>query len=421
MFIPRSLSRIRRARLAFLAAGLAPTVAVVAWAVHRQSDAHRAAVERRWQEAVGLPLTVGRVEHPRPGVMRASDCILPAAGGRPAVSLPRIEIESSADEDRIRIDRVVGDVATVEAAVSLARRWIAEEVRFRRTCLVEVADFAWPQAATSLADPPATLRIECVPRRDARAIRIVRKAGATDEVRVVRQAAEPDGSPPRYEIEATVSEPVPLAAVMLAAGAGQPERLATGPEPTLVGRLRAAASETGWAGEAAGRIEGLDLAAAASGIGDRAAGSATIAVSRLAWADGRVSDALVEATVGSGWLERRLFDRIVLALSARPGSAAAGGPASDVLGFDSAACIIAVGPHGVQVLPAARSPGGLATLRGEPLLLPPSAPVTADRVAWLFSSPGIVYGPTAGPGAWLMSVLPSPLPQPAAADDGRRF
>jgi hypothetical protein len=421
MFIPRSLSRIRRARLAFLAAGLVPTVAVVAWAVYRQSDAHRAAVERRWQEAVGLPLTVGHVEHPRPGVIRASGCVLPEAGSRPAVSLPRIEVESSADEDRIRIDQAVGNPASLEVAVGLARRWLAEEVRFRRTCLIEIADFSWPQAATDrAAAPPATLRIECVPRAEARAVRIVRKAGGADDVRIVRQPAEPGGSGFRYEVEATVSEPVPLAALALAAGAGQPDRLVACPDTMVVGRLRATSGETGWTGEAAGRIEGLDLAAAASGVGDRAAGTATIVVSRLAWVDGRVADGLVEASVGSGWLDRRLFDRIVLALSARPGPAAAT-PASDVLGFDSAACIVAVGPHGVQVLPAASSPGGLATFRGEALLLPPAAPVTADRVAWLFSSPGVVYGPTAGPGAWLMSVLPNPLPQPAATDDGRRF
>jgi len=419
MFVPRSTSRIRRARLAFLAAGLVPTVAVVAWAVHRQSDAHRAAVERRWQEALGLPLAVGRLEHPRPGVIRAADCILPGADGRPAVSLPRIEVESSADEDRIRIDRAVGDPASLEVAVGLARRWLAEEVRFRRTCLVEIADFAWPQAAADpAAPPPATLRIECVPRAEARAVRIVRKGGGA-EVRIVLQHAEggAGAAGSRYEVEATVSEPVPLAALTLAAGAG---RSAGGGAASFTGRLRAVSGPAGWTGEAAGRIEGLDLAAAAGGVGDRAAGTATIAISRLAWVDGRVSDGLVEATVGSGWLDRRLFDRIVLALSARPGPAAAT-PASDVLGFDSAACIIAVGPHGVQVLPTARSPAGLATLRGEPLLLPPAAPVTADRVAWLFSSPGILYGPTAGPGAWLMSVLPNPLPQPAAADDERRF
>jgi len=417
MFIPRSLSRIRRARLAFLAAGLVPTVAIVAWAVHRQSDAHRAAVERRWQEAVGLPLTVGRVEHPRPGVIRASDCMLPAAGSRPAVALPRIEVESSADEDRIRIDQAVGHAASLEVAVGLARRWLGDEVRFRRTCLIEIADFAWPQAGADHATRPATLRIECVPRAEARAVRIVRKAGGADEVRVVRLAGGASGAASRYEVEASVSEPVPLAALVLAAGAGP---FAGGAEASFAGRLRAVSGAAGWTGEAAGRIEGLDLAAAAGGVGDRAAGTATIAISRLAWVDGRVSDGLIEASVGSGWLDRRLFDRIVLALSARPGPAAAA-PASDVLGFDSAACIVAVGPHGVQVLPAARSAGGLATLRGEALLLPPAAPVTADRVAWLFSSPGILYGPTAGPGAWLMSVLPHPLPQPAAADDGRRF
>ena len=67
MFVARSAARVRLARLAFLLAGLAPAAGLAAWAIHRRSDAHRAAIERRWQEAVGLPLTVGRVDHPRPG------------------------------------------------------------------------------------------------------------------------------------------------------------------------------------------------------------------------------------------------------------------------------------------------------------------------------------------------------------------
>ena len=75
----------------------------------------------------------------------------------------------------------------------------------------------------------------------------------------------------------------------------------------------------------------------------------------------------------------------------------------------------------MQVQPNAKLPAGLATSHGEVLLAPPSGAVTADRVAWLFSSPGTTYGPTAGPGAWLMSVLPSSAPQPAATDDGKRF
>jgi hypothetical protein len=105
MFVARSAARVRLARIAFLLLGLAPAAGLVAWAAHRRSDAHRAGIERRWQEAVGLPLTIGRVEHPRPGVVRGRDCVLPATPDRPAILLPLVEVESSADEDRIRVDR----------------------------------------------------------------------------------------------------------------------------------------------------------------------------------------------------------------------------------------------------------------------------------------------------------------------------
>ena len=41
MFVARSAARVRLARLVFLVLGFAPAACIVAWAVHRRSDAHR--------------------------------------------------------------------------------------------------------------------------------------------------------------------------------------------------------------------------------------------------------------------------------------------------------------------------------------------------------------------------------------------
>ncbi len=424
MFVARSANRIRRARLAFLAAGLIPTVVLVGWAVHLRSDAHRATVERRWQESLGLPIAVGRIEHPRPGVIRAYDCVLPAAGSRPAVAVSVLEIESSADEDRLRLPWIAGDTGTAAVAIELAGRWLTDDLRFRRACIIDIARFSWGDAATRDGDDPGTplhpLRIECVRHDGSRAIRIVRRGTTDDEFRIVRHPpSSPDGTN-TYQIDAVLRTPVPLAVVALTAG--RPPSLAVGgPQATVTGSIEARCTESGWQGDARGTLVGLDLATAAATLGDRAAGTATVEISRLAWNEGRLTDALLEAVAGEGWIDRRLFDRIVLALAARPGAAAARVPPTEPLVFDAAGCIVAIGPHGVQVQPSARVPTGLATTRGEILLAAPAGPVSSDRVAWLFSSPGTTFGPTAGPGAWLMSVLPPLVPQPAPTEDERRF
>lgn len=424
MFVARSAARIRRARLAFLAAGLIPTAAIVGWAVHLRSDAHRTTIERRWQESLGLPITVGLIEHPRPGVIRAHDCLLPASGSRPAVAVAVLEIESSADEDRLRLPWIAGDTATAAVAIELAGRWLTDDLRFRRACIIDVARFSWGDAATRDGDGPGaplhSLRIECVRHGGSRAIRIVRRGAADDEFRIVRQpSSSPDGTT-TYQIDAVVKSPIPLSVLALTAGGSQGLAVG-GSQATVTGSIEARCTEAGWQGEARGTLVGLDLATAAATLGDRAAGMATVEISRLAWNEGRLTDALLEAVAGEGWVDRRLFDRIVLALAARPGAAAARVPPTAPLEFDAAGCIVAIGPHGVQVQPSARVPAGLATTRGEILLAAPAGPVSSDRVAWLFSSPGTTFGPTAGPGAWLMSVLPPLVPPPAPSEDERRF
>lgn len=436
MFVARSASRVRFARLAFLVLGLAPAACLVAWAAHRRSDSHRAAVERGWQEAIGLPVAIGAVEHPRPGVVRGRDCRLPAADGRPPVDLPLVEVESSADEDRIRVPAFACDAAAAAVIATLAREWLGDEVRFRRTCIVEVADFSWsegsPADADGLAPPPQPLRIECVVRPGTRALRLVRqREGAADEVRIVRGPAlkEPgtaagdgdtgDESPPTITVTSRCESPVPLAALVVAAGGGAEAAGACG-KALVIGTLDASLAPDGWSGSARGRIDGVDLSALAGAVGGRAEGRADVDVTRLEWRKGRITDALLECVAGAGGVDGRLFDRIVLALAARPGPAARPLPPGGERSFDAAGCLLAVGPHGVQVMPTTRLPAGLAVQGGEVLLVPPQAATPADRVAWMLSAPGTAFAPAVGPGSWLISVLPDASPPPRP-EGGRQF
>jgi hypothetical protein len=424
MFIARSLARIRAARMAFLLVVAIPTVVVVGWAGYRRSDGHRAAVERQWQAATGLPLVIGRIEHPRPGVIRACDCILPAAVDRPAFVIPLVELESSADEDRLRLGTLPCDPAAASVLAGLAHGWIMDDVRFRRTCIVEVADFRWtdePPAESPHERPRGgPLRIECVVRDDSRAVRVVRRGDPTDEVRVVRLTTTDDGSPAdRLEIDATCSTPIPLGVLLAASGAPPSVAAAKSGSARVSGELRAARRAGNWRGTAQGRIDEIELAALAEAVGSRGAGRATIDVARLAWEHGRLTEGLVECVAGSGWIDGRLFDRIVLATGARPGLAAGPLQADAVRSFDAAGCIATAGEQGVQFLPTPRLPLALAVWKGSVLLAPPSGPVPNDRLAWMLTAPGTAFGPAAGPGAWLMSVLPAPVP--AAPGSGRQF
>lgn len=412
MFIARSQARIRVARIAFLLLAAIPTAVVVGWAGYVRSDAHRAAVERAWQRATGLPLTIGRIDHPRPGVIRGHDCLLPATTEWPAVAIPSIEVESSADEDRFRLGSLACDPAAASALAVLARAWLMDPLRFDRTCIIDVNDFHWGDEPTTL--DPAGLRIECVARAGSRAIRLVRRGDGDDEVRIVRHVSTPED---RLEIDATCLTPVPLAVLAAAGGMVADGRVASVAAASVSGELHAVRESGRWRGTAQARIADLDLSAIAASVGGQAMGRASVDVTRLVWDDNRIREGLVECATGSGWVDSRLFDRIVLATGARPGPGVVS--EAQVREFDTAACLATVGPAGVQFLPTPRLPAALAVRRAAVVLAAPAAPVPGDRLAWMLTAPGTAFGPAAGPGAWLMSVLP-PLGPPESGS-GRQF
>lgn len=421
MFIERSAARIRFARTAFLLAGLVPCAVLAAWAVHLRSAAHREAVRGRWQQALGLPLTLDAVEHPRPGVTRVRGCTVLGADGAPLVALPVVEFESAADEDRLTVDAARIDARAAAVFGDLAREWLRRDARHPKNCIVEVADFAWSagsRSADGAAGPvSAGLRVECVAQRGTRAVRIVRRGGADDEVRVVREVVGEAGSAREtIDLEARCAEGVPAAVLAAAAGwAAGP--LAATPATLVRGEATARWDEGGWDGSCRGRIEALDLATAARGVNARASGTATLHCDRLTWRTGRLTDADLELDFGGGWVDAALFDRLVIALGCRPGPGAVAG--EPMRAFDKGGCVLRLAAGGVSVLPVADASGALASLGRVAVLQPPASPVPFERIAWLASPPASTFVPASGAGAWLMSVVPAAGGVGDEADTGR--
>lgn len=402
MFVERSARRIRFARVAFLVAGLAPCAAVVAWALHLRSDAHREAVRAAWQQAVGVNVAVEAVEHPRPGVVRGRDCRLTAPdGGR--LLLPAIEVETAPAEVRLRIDRIAGDEPAARLIGGLVAEWLGREARYPRDCVVEIGGCGW--ATGPDGESGAGLRAECVSRGGSRAVRIVRMGGApgsADEFRAVRTAAV-DATDERLEFDLACAEPLPLALVAAAIGRGDP---GLGAAACVSGTLHAIRAGMLGSGTFTGRITGIDLAACTRGMQARADGEAAVVVRRLAWSRGRIEDAEVECDMGRGRVEQRLLDGLVATVGCRPGPAYRTLTQAPDRRIDAAGCLLRIDARGVEIASGGSLGGPLAVADGLSLVDPPAGVLPPERLAWLLAPAGAVFVPSAGPGAWLLDLMP---------------
>ena len=410
MFVPRSARRVRFARAAFVLAVLLPSAALVAWAVHRHSAAHRDAIRSAWEQTLGVPVTVESVEHPLPGVVRARGCALGAADGRPLRATGAVRVEHSPTEVRVAIDAIDCDAAGAVLLAGLADDWLWRGPRFRRDVVVDVADFAWVVPGGDGRDdrrPLGPVRIECVEKGGDRAVRVVRRDAheGGDEVRIVRAGVDgADGD--RIEVDASCAEPVPVPILGAVWGrsAGVPWPL--GGAAAVRGRLTAVLAGGRWSGSAAGRVEGVDLAACTGGFTARASGTMDVAVRQVEWRGGRLATAELACDVTGGKIDQRLLDGLVSTLGCRAGAAYVGAAVERDRAFDAAGCEIRVDGRGIEVGGAARLGGALAVTGGRPLLEAPAGIVPPERLAWLLAPSGAVYVPSSGPGSWLMSILP---------------
>jgi hypothetical protein len=100
----------------------------------------------------------------------------------------------------------------------------------------------------------------------------------------------------------------------------------------------------------------------------------------------------------------------VTTVGCRPGPSYATLAAAGDCRFDAASCRIRITPGGVVLTAGPRLGGPLAVTDGRPLVEPPVADVPVSRLTWLLAPPGAAYVPSAGPGAWLLSIMPKEGP-----------
>lgn len=412
MFVARSARRIRFARLAFVAVGLVPCAAVGAWAVHRNSTAHRDAIRRDWEQAVGLPIAMGSVEHPLPGVVRVRGCRLLAADGAAVVDVPKVTVETSPTEVRLGVASLACDPAGAALLAGLAAEWLERGARFRRDVVIDVDDFAW-QVPAADGRPRryerGRVRIECVVKEGDRAVRIVRRDGEDeggDEVRIVRSGGADRGSD-RLDVEASCAEPLPFPILAAVVGRGPVAGLLLGGSALVRGGLTAARVDGAWSGTATGRVEGIDLTSCTSALVARASGTMDVRVEGMEWRGGRITAAECVCQASSGRVDRRLLETLISTLGCRAGAAYVGAVAERDAVFDALGCALRIDGRGVAVAGVPHLGGAVVTAGGRPVLDPPAGIVPVERLAWLFAAPGAVYVPSSGGGSWLMSVLPN--------------
>ncbi len=413
MFVARSARRIRLARAAFLLGGLLPCAVLATWAVHRQSAAHREAIRGRWEQAVGLPISVAAIEHPLPGAVRARGCAMAAAHGGAVLAAERVDVVSTPTEVRVGIATLECDPPGAAALAALAGEWLERGARFRRDVVVDVAEFSWlvvGRDGRPERRPLGAIRIECVAKEGGRAVRIVRRDAddGADEVRIVRAATEGDANGPgRLDLEAMLSEPVPMAILAaVVAEDGPLRRLSLGSAALVSGRLTAARAGGGWSGTATGRIVGVDLAACTAGLPAGASGCMDLDVAGLAWRDGRLESADVVCAAAGGRVDRRLLESLVATVGCRPGPAYGEALADREFGFEAFGCRMCIDGRGIGLSGVNGHGGSLAHVDGRSLLDPPANAVPIERLVWLLAAPDAVYVPSSGAGAWLMSWLP---------------
>lgn len=413
MFVPRSARRIRFARAAFLMFGLVPCLGLGVWAVYRHSAGHRDVIRTRWEQAVGLPLSIASVEHPLPGVVRARECSLVAPDGRPVLEVAAVAVETSPTEVRIGMGSLACDPAGAALLARLAAEWLERGARFRRDVVVDIDDFAWQLPGSdgrTARHALGPVRVECVAQGDGRAVRIVRRAADddADEVRILRSTEGGGATGPgsRFEIEASCAEPLPVV-ILAAAMAGSASGLPVGPTTTLQGRLAATWSDGRWAGTASGRVGNVDLARCTAALPGGATGIMDVEVRSVEWRHGRLTACDFACDVTGGTVDRRLLEALVATMGCRAGPVYVGATVERERAFDAAGCEVRIDGRGIRVAGASRLGGALALADGRSLLEPPPGAVSPERFAWLLAPQGSVYVPSSGPGGWLMSVLPS--------------
>ena len=402
MFVEQSEARLRRVRIGFVLLCLVPTVGLVVWAFQRHSSAHRETMAAEVTRLLSTEVAFESLRHLQPGCLRLSGVRLGGA------SLGTVGVETTPTEVRLLLDRCECSPAFAGQLATLARRWLTEPARFPQNCVIDIAGMAW-KTTTGEVVTVQPLRVECVANAGDRAVRIISPERTTDEMRIVR-TAEPDTTLDRshWEVDVTLTEPMPMAVILAVLGQSPLAGWQLGPEAVVTGTMQTKVTADGWAGQASGRVVGVDLGEVTATLPYRAEGLATLEVAGLIWTNNRVSAAEFSMVSPRGTLAQEWLDGLISIIGCRAAPAAMAKGDAELREFEQFALRVAVDGSGARLQAESHRAGCLMESQGIPLVFEPPAAVTLDRLAWLLSGTRVAAVPGTPVSAWLLSVLPLP-------------
>lgn len=404
MFVAHHADRSRRVRLAFVALCLLPAVLLAGIGAWRHTPFHRESLRRTASSALGVDVSIGGVEHLRPGVVALERLALGNDARRPPLTLSNALLEISSREVRLRTAAAEITPEGATLLVRLARSWLFEPGRFGRDVVIEIAA-ATPVSPGVAAEraAPFTLRVECVAAAEARAIRLVAGPGDADWC-LVQSFAPSAEAPARVEASGSWTRDLPVG--LVAAGVDRPALAEiVGPSASFTGSFTASVSEIGRRVSVAGAVEGIDLAACTAGLPMVAQGTVRLDVEHATIDDGRIVEAAVRVSGRGGVIGRGTLDTIAAALGGRA-IATSSLPAEAPLRYDSLRLRAVIDEQGI-VLEVPE--GGSAILAGGRGLIDlPAGPVPVTRLAWALSPEPASTVPATRQSAWLLSVMPLP-------------
>lgn len=408
MFVDRSARRIARARRLFVVLGVVPLAALAGVAVWARGDGRRGALEARIAAALSLPVRIGAVTDPRPGVMLLEDVVV-GDGAAACIRLPRVRVEESSREIRLVLTECDCPPPAARLWAALIRAWLDGDPRYRRDWVVACDRLTW--GADGVGSPRAAVRVECVATAGTRAVRLVAGGGETpaDEIRIVNT---PGGD--RVECEARLSAPVPIEVLgTLAADDGA---VAVAAGATFTGQARLERDRSGWNGTLSGALDRVDLARLTAGSALPATGLATLSLDSASVSAGRVASARIECRARDGSVSRALVAGCIEWLGCRPGQAL---PAGEACAFDVMAWRCRCESGELEFAGMLAGEALVADHNGVLLLAPPGK-VPGERLAWLASPPGVPVVPASPQAMALLRWLPLTATSPPSRVAGGR-
>lgn len=405
MFIEQSSARRNAVRVLFLLAVFTPCATLVAAAWWRHSAGHVATVARAASAYLGLPVSVGAVVHPRPGVLRLTRVVvgdvMAGRGHDEALVLPQVEVETAAGEVRVSVPRFECSPSAARMLAGIVSEWLGRPERFPDAWVVDVGEVEWRAGGDGLGSIMAGWHVECVAAAGSRAVRCRREPAGGDEVRVQK-------TPEGIAVEGALEQAVPLAIVAgFVPGLSRWARVA-GDEALVRGRIDASADAAGWSGAVSGAVERAALVSLVAAGGANVEGEATITATDLRSRAGRIVAGDVVVAASAGTLPQRVLDGLVGSFGCRPGPAYRSIGNAAARRFDRLGCRVQLENGSLRLWAVDGGGGSLVGAEGLSLVDEPAGPVPATRLAWFLSPEGSPAVPATTASAWLMSVLPEP-------------